>query len=144
MSCSCAALEEARERIAWLESELGMRGRAEVADRLRRALHQPGQQRHAFGAAKMLAALYTAQGRPLSLYQLMEASPPASGAIEDDRDPKLVVVWISSARKGLGFDAIATVWGHGYRLTPEGIARVAEILGDTPDSSPPRLAGGAE
>lgn len=41
---------------------------------------------------------------------------------------KIVDVFVCKLRKKLGFDAIMTIWGGGYSLTPEGIAAVEEGL----------------
>ena len=130
----CERCDEKDERIAWLESEIGIRNDAEVADRLYAALSE--RTKHLQGAsigrpqaAKMIAALYAVNGRAISLWMLLEAVPSPS---HKERGENLVRVWVRRARQGLGKDAIANVWGHGYRLTDAGMAAVAEILRAAP------------
>lgn len=125
MMCDCHP--ELRERIAWLESELGISRRNEVFQALR-APAEPGT-RSSFTrnqSAEVLAALYSANGRVLSRYQLLEAVPSPTG--NEDRNVKIVDVWICWARKHLGRDAIDNIWGRGYRLSPAGMARVAALI----------------
>lgn len=132
---TCAHCEELEERVAWLESEIGIRNDAEVADLIYAALSE--RTRHLRGtsvgrpqAARMIAALYAVKGRAISRWMLLEAVPSPSH--KEDRGDNLVSVWVTRARQGLGKDAIANVWGHGYRLTDTGMAAVAEILRATP------------
>lgn len=122
----CADLEE---RVAWLESELGLQSRADRLGRLRDALHKAkGSTRcGSGGATRLLLALYAAKGKPVSRFGLMEASPPANGE-EDERDTKILDVWVCHARKLVGRDGIRNVYGFGFRLTETGMARVASIL----------------
>lgn len=122
----CAAKDE---RIAWLESELGLQRDETARDKLRSALATATENaRHGMnGTARFVLALYGARGRAMSSQQLLDAIPPRWGG-DDERLPTIVRVWASSARKTLGKDAISTAWGSGYRLTPEGMARVGAIL----------------
>jgi hypothetical protein len=123
MSCAhCADLEE---RVAWLESELGIQTEASLVERIRAAIPRgtPGR----VSTARLVAALYRAHGRVVSRAQLLEALPPKAGG-EDERAPEIINVWAAWARKALGRGAVACAWGVGYRLTPEGMERVRLIL----------------
>ena len=44
------------------------------------------------------------------------------------RDERIIDVWTCKLRRKLGEGAIATLWGHGYRLTEAGIAKVEAAL----------------
>lgn len=123
MMCErCADLEE---RVAWLESELGLRRDAERIERLKRAI--PAYRLGGRGqAAHLLDALYAAKGRTLTKLQILEALPSPAG--NDERGLKLVDVVVCIARAGLGKSAIETIWGVGYRLTDEGIQIVRAIV----------------
>jgi DNA-binding response OmpR family regulator len=120
----CARCEELEERVAWLESELGLQTHALTLDLLRSAMNT-GSTYKRKGAAALVAALYGAKGRPLDRLQLSERLPRGG---RDGRDERVVDVYICAARKELGADIIATVWGGGYRLTDTGMARVSAIL----------------
>lgn len=127
----CVRCEELEERVAWLEGELGIQRVADHVLALRQvldvALREQGAQRRGRNqSAELVMALYRANGRPLSRYQLLDAIPSPTGR---ERDAKIVDVWVCIARKGIGADAIENVWGRGYRLSQAGIARVAEALG---------------
>lgn len=121
----CDRCPELEERIAWLESELGVQQAADMHQRLRRGLGHSAPR--ANGATRLISVLYAAHGRPLSYCQLLEGIPPQAGG-DDERDSKIVAVWVSHARKALGRGLIETCWGYGYRLSDDGMARVAAIL----------------
>lgn len=125
MTCDCEAL---RDRVAELESELGLRRQAE----LMHALALVGRElsdRRAPSASRILAALYAAKGRPVSTDNLMRAAPN-KGYHEDERLRNIVSVYVYYLRKALGKDAIETVYGFGYRLSAKGMAQAAAMLGD--------------
>jgi DNA-binding response OmpR family regulator len=125
----CAELEE---RVAWLESELGLRRETEAEDRLHRFMtSEAAYTINRPGACRFTLALYRARGRAVSRPQVLEAVPPVAGG-EDERNWRIVDVWACHARRALGVDAIQTVRSRGYRLTEAGMARVAAILGDQP------------
>lgn len=126
-SNDCPRCEELREEIAYLRSELGIQREADKIQRIRSALPR----RHSRGqTAQAIVALYDAKGRPVSKLQLLDAIPPKwDGA--DERGESIVNVWIWHARKALGFDAVQTVYAHGFALTPVGMERVAALLGET-------------
>lgn len=123
----CARCEQLEERVAWLESELGLQRDNDTYAKLRaysRAV-VPG---YSNTAARFIMALYGARGRVVSRFALLEAMPPRNGG-EDERSLNILSVWACWARKVVGRDGIEALWGRGYRLTPIGMARVAEIVG---------------
>jgi DNA-binding winged helix-turn-helix (wHTH) protein len=126
----CDRCPELEERVAWLESELGIQRSVQVVRRLREfMLSQTGKSKVGRSqVAELVAALYAANGRPLTRYQIMEAIPSPTG--RDDRDDKLVDVWVCFARRSFGRETISNVWGRGYALSGVGVAKVAGILGD--------------
>lgn len=122
----CAELEE---EVEFLRRELGLAADKLAVERISEAMrNRAGASRPA--AARTVAALYAAKGRPLSRFDILERVPPTKEPHADplDRGANIASVWISCARKGLGPGVIATVHGSGYRLTPEGMARVAAIV----------------
>lgn len=123
----CSRCDELEDRIAWLESELGIQRNLDLVSRIAATIKDHGLQSKRFGAAKLISALYLAKGRPLTTLQLMEAMPPRDFG-EDERLPKIVTVYVCYARKHLGRGIIETIWGKGYRLTDEGVAMVDAIL----------------
>lgn len=122
---TCPHCEELEERVAWLESELGLRRSAERINRLKRLIPTYRQSGRGL-AAHLIEALYAANGKMLTKWQIMEALP--SPTRNEERLLKLVDVVVCNARHGLGKDAIETVWGHGYRMTPKGLDAVRAIL----------------
>lgn len=136
---TCARCEDLEAEIAYLRSELGLSVDAtrvaRLTDHLRsfRYAHLRGRT----GVARLLLALYDAHGRVLTRPQLLDAIPPASGD-EDTRSTQLIDALVWGARSALGKDAIVNLWGCGYALSPEGMAKVAEIVGA------PTLAGEKE
>ena len=120
--------EELEEQVAYLKSELGLVAESDALHTLRLAMRVPGSVGRR-GPAMVVMALYKAHGRTLSKHQIMEAVPPRSGG-DDNREPKIIDVWVSRARKSLGRDAIENVWGQGARLSPQGMALVAGLLGE--------------
>ena len=127
---TCPHCAEKDERIAWLESELGLQRSANEMGMMREAFPVRPMGASCTGLAfSVILALYHAKGTTLSVYQLMERIPPKSNH-EDDRIPHGVAVWVYRARQILGDrDAIENVWGRGYRLSEEAMARVRAVLG---------------
>lgn len=121
---SCPHCEAMRERIAWLESELGLQNKAHLVEKLRPHITRHNRQCQ---VAQFFVVLWLARGRPVSNFQLMESIRSPMGV---DRDSNIVKVWASKARKALGMDAVNTISGFGYQLTPAGMRKVAEILGE--------------
>lgn len=132
MNAHCPRCEQLEEEVAYLKAELGLVVGSDDIQALRGAMRDAGSPDRIgrTSPASVVMALYRAKGRTLSKYQLMEAIPPRDRA-EDDRNEKIVDVWICRARKGIGRDALENIWGKGYRLTPVGMARVAAILSPT-------------
>lgn len=117
----CARLEE---RVAWLESELGLQHEVTRLAKLVSAMGGRG--------ARVVLALYAAKGRVLTREQIVERVPPRAGG-EDDRNLRIIDSWVCRARQSLSASAASTiegVHGVGYRLTDHGLAAVARILGD--------------
>jgi len=123
----CPGCEELRERIAWLESELGLQSELDLESRLERvmdsirAIHVGRPQ-----IARFMLALYAAKGRPVTHFQLLEAMPGS-----EERQPHFTAVIACRARKVFGADAIENIYGRGFRITQAGMARIAEILEDS-------------
>lgn len=115
----CARCAELEEEVAYLRSELGVQQEASLTDILKVRF---GLVR---GWAAVLAALYRAKGRCVMHAQLEEAIPNPN---DRDRDNRIVTVYVALLRGVLGKDAIATVWGSGYRLTESGLERVESVL----------------
>ncbi len=132
----CRALED---RIIELEDLLGIQQTDTLQLALREAIIiRPGGRRQVL---QFILALYNAKGRILSHNLLLFAIPPSANPYGDDeRVSNITRVWASSARRALGKDAIATVWGIGYYLTPVGREKVAELLGEPTKTS---TTGGA-
>jgi len=126
-------LERLRARIADVEEELAAwRGMSEVdaethrllAYNIRDAFEMPGLQ-----PAKLIATLYHSP-RPISYDVLDELMPSTIG---DDRKFRTLFNTLACyARRALGQDAIRTLRGWGYELTPAGRALVeAELAAAT-------------
>ncbi len=120
-------IAELEEENAWLRSELGLVVDGDQLATLRKTYEM------ATGAACLVLALYRAKGRLLNKLQLHEAIP-AIWKDHDERCVKIVDVRICHARKGVGRDAIETICGQGYGLTPEGMEKVRAALGEQPAS----------
>lgn len=127
---TCEHCEELKERIAWLESELGLQRDFDALKKIHGEM-KGSTPNPKWSVARMLLAMYAAKGRPMSRAQMLEASPPRSRG-EDDRAFSLTSVWVCKAREIFGREIIENVWGVGYRLTPVGMAKIAAILGDAP------------
>ena len=127
--------ERPRERIAFLEAKL-REAEAQIGILLAqlRALNLEGIQIAPWMAdlraqeIALIAALRAAYPRVLDIYALDEAMPRQDRAA--DRSIKCVHVAIHGARKKLGFDAITTVRGHGWRLSDEFAARMNSLPTD--------------
>lgn len=126
---TCPHCEELRERIAFLEGELGM----QVRD-TEHALVAAAIKGQRFGGRQQVAdfilTLYRAKGRVVGTFQVLEAIPPKDHG-GDERNPDIVKVWAHTARLAIGRSCIETCWGRGYRMTPLGLEKVAAILGRT-------------
>lgn len=106
------------EEIAYLKSELGLSDKTTRSAVVQLAFSITAQE------ARALIALADAKGRVLTHNQLEDAMERSSGG----ELVKITGVYVSRLRKALGsFDAIETVWGQGYRITPIGLAKVNTI-----------------
>lgn len=124
---SCARCEELEERIAWLESELGLQREADVLDAIISRMGRQAAQVGRPGIARTIACLYAARGRPVSKWNLLEASGTPTS--DEDRNIRVVDIYVSRARQVMGFGAVRTVRGFGYALAPEGVEWVERALG---------------
>lgn len=121
----CTRCEELEERVAWLESELGLQRNETRVAKVATALRVNPQ------AARLVLALYDAKGRVVTKHQLWEAIPQAlDPTAEDTRDAKLLDVIVWRARQALP-GGIKTIHARGRQITPHGAERVAAILGET-------------
>lgn len=116
----CSRCAELEARLRQIEAdgrrERGVRLVAELASRLGLE-DQP---------ARVLAALYHANGRILSRNFLLDEVLPA-GRVETRTNKSLdIVVW--KVRRVAGFDAIQTHPGHGYSITTLGRLVCEEAL----------------
>lgn len=114
-------IAELEEEVAYLRGELGLMKTADDVAKLRRAFRLTPQEAH------LVLALYGAHGRPLSHYQLLERIPSIWRG--EHCSDNLTRVYVSKARKKLGIaDYIATLWGHGFCLTPAGMDLIKAAL----------------
>lgn len=116
----CGRCEELEGLVDYYKRELGILHR--LADRaaLEQVVHLPPTQ------AAILLALYGRRGATLSKDGLMAVL--YSDRAGEEPEIKIVDVFISKLRKAIGRDKIITHWGVGYRLSPEGLAWVAQAL----------------
>jgi len=108
-------IAELEERISYLESELCLALRVDQVSKLVSIGFTPSE------AAQMLTLYQT--GRTMSDVALFDSIDHKC----DGTDHKIVQVYVSRIRKHVGYDAIETVRGMGYRITPLG-RRVVEGL----------------
>jgi hypothetical protein len=139
---SCARCADLEEQIAYLRSELGLQHDNQAHRRVRDVMltRNAGGKVGRSGSVGLVMALYGAKGRPVTRWQLLETVASPSG--NDERLPKIIDVWVCYARKTLGHDAIANVWGKGYCLTSTGMERVRAIIEGptTPPTRTPQVA----
>ena len=120
-------LPQALERIDELETELDMLKRdlghsADDVDidRLNRRWKLTGLE------TRIVLILHRRKGAVVNKESLLSAlydNSPETPAI------KIIDVFVCKIRAKVGADFIATAWGHGYRLTPSGMAQVSAVLG---------------
>jgi DNA-binding response OmpR family regulator len=112
--------EELIEEVAYLRSELRPtldHDRDKIITALRTTVAE----------TLILSALYASRGHPVSNWRLAEAAP-AGRMTADRNDMAAIKVWISRIRRKLGADAVLTIRGLGYALTPVGAAQVEAAL----------------
>lgn len=116
----CEQCDELRERVRQLEDRAyGWDMQWEAPSWLRLTRMQEG----------LLRVLLVGSGRTVSRDHLYEATRVAISAYRSSTDIKIVDVVLSHVRSKLrpvGIE-IETVWGRGYRLTPENAQRLAEL-----------------
>lgn len=132
MTCECAKLHariaELEEEVSHLKRELGQQTNEREVARITAHFKRTTSAARP-SAARLVAFLYGANGRPVHWTALLETMPARDRTREPlDRLDNNVRIWVSNARKYLGKDSIATVQGIGYRLTETGLERVASIL----------------
>lgn len=122
--CICCADAERRasaleEQVAWFKSELGLLTDAVELYNFTRDMGWPRQG----NKAKILFHLYKSRVRFATGFQLQDL-------IEGDHElgDKNVDQYICKLRKDLGAEAIETVRGVGFALTPAGVAVVEQRL----------------
>lgn len=120
----CERCAELEERVAWLESELGLQRDAERAALLRARLGLTPAE----GA--FLMRLYSASGRLVTIAQLGDALPPRDdGDVRDDTN--LIRTYVCRVRAKLGDGALLTERALGYRLSRTGLEAVRALLEPT-------------
>lgn len=112
--------EELEDEVVYLRGELGLTTSASAIGAVKAATGLSD------GPARVLLALYRTKGRALAKHQILD-TVPAQRTI-DDRDPKLADVWICRIRQATCFEAVDTVWGQGYAISPTGRAIVEKAL----------------
>lgn len=118
---TCPHCEELRERIAWLESELGVQN-SQTQIRLICS---------AFALTKTEAwfvmTLWKAKGRTVDRFWLLD-NRPLLDRTTDRENINVLRVYMSKLRKLFG-PHINPQWGKGYYMTAEGIALVDAVIG---------------
>lgn len=114
-------IAELEEEVAFLKQALG----AVISE------HRVATLKSAFGLtrkeAEILLLLYE---RPRVLSK--QAILSAIWGYDTEIEIKIVDVLMCKTRKKIGFSAIETIWGMGYRLAPEGVQLVKEQLDKAP------------
>lgn len=78
--------------------------------------------------SRLLRILHRHNGHPKTagaLCDILYADDPG-----DARGDKIIDVFLTKIRRKIGRDAIVNVWGHGWRLSDEGYARVSAIIAE--------------
>lgn len=114
---TCANCERLEEEVAWLKSELGIGARALIASDVSRSLGVRPQ------VAELILLLHASHGRIVTKERFGDELWP-----DVDRSTNVLSVAISGARKALGYDAIETIWGKGFRLTAMGLSSVDALI----------------
>lgn len=125
----CTRCEELEEEVAYYKSELGGAIKDGAIETIRKALSSGPKGASRPAVAALVLTLYRAHGRPVSKVRMLELIPPKAGG-EDERDPKMVDVWVCQARACLGATVVETVWGIGHRLSAYGMDLIGRLLGE--------------
>lgn len=120
-SVDSMSLEDLREEVAYLRSELGavQAGRAFTVLRDEFGLEPT--------AIRLLLALYEGKGRPMSSAAFERAIPPT---FVNKRRSNNARVHVCRIRKVIGKGGIATIGKDGWAITPAGTAAVDRALQD--------------
>lgn len=114
---TCPHCADKDERIAWLESELGLRADAARLNDLRTRLRLAPRE------AKIALLLASASG-VVTHAQIEEAIPEPRG--DNFRHETFIRVYIAKLRDKLGSASIESVYGLGYQMRPEAKQRVLD------------------
>lgn len=117
---TCDHCDELRDRIAYLESKLGLRISLDEVAALNRGFALTGSE------ARVVLALYKANGRTVTVPQLEDALYGEEPVRE--REPTIVTVFLCKARKKLPGGFIRNEWGKGYWMPDQGRAQIAALL----------------
>jgi DNA-binding response OmpR family regulator len=117
--------EDLEELTAYYEDVLGVTEDLDRLDRLRKHFGLQPQ------AAWLMSRLVAMNGRLMRREALIDNMPGNDRAHE--RGDKLIDVQMVRVRKALGRDAVETVHGVGWKLTPRGIERVQQALAERSD-----------
>jgi DNA-binding response OmpR family regulator len=117
----CERCAELSERIAWLEEELGLRVRDALTERVMRAFRLTPAE------AWFVIVLWSAKGRPVERHWLLDNKPTVRERVSEYPSLNMLRVYINKVRSQLGKDAIRSVWGIGYAMTPIGMERINKV-----------------
>lgn len=112
--------EELEEEVAFLRDELGLSKQGARAAALVTAFGVTAME------AQLIAVLFGAKGRPVSNLILEERLETARN--KGGSRPGFIGVYVCRLRKYLGPLSITNVWGQGYAMSPEGLAKVSAAL----------------
>lgn len=115
---TCARCEELEAALAFYRAELGLARKDDRLVALQTRLGLTAREAYLFDV------LHGANGRIMSRLHLDEIIP---GSRADDSFLQTFAVQVHRIRKKLGFDAIETVWGKGWRITEAGRALAEPI-----------------
>lgn len=121
--CRCSYAEhkadQLEEQVAFLKSELGIVEDAFELNRIRSALGVRG-----WNEAKIILRLMKAK-KHVATHDLLHELVSTR---HRELSSKNVDVYVCRLRKRLGDDAIKTIWGVGFEITPVGLAIMADLL----------------
>ncbi|HEV2365195.1 MAG TPA: helix-turn-helix domain-containing protein [Caulobacteraceae bacterium] len=110
--------EDLEAENAWLRAQLAERAEAEEVAHVACALRLPP-------TPALLLLFLQRRGHRYTSKAFLDEIFPTDG--DEGRAPNTWSVHVWRIRRALGFDAVETLWGFGYRLTPTGRARLAEV-----------------
>ena len=110
-------IAELEAEVAYFKGELGLAVDVDRLDRLRLVIGLTPLE------MRLMLALAAGKGRAMSRALIAESLPETWGT---GRDIKIVDTLVSKIRRKLGVEVIGTIPGFVYRITPEGLALIAE------------------